>query len=334
METSVIVIALKQSNKGEPQPAMDKITQDMKYRHSIVKYALSQGVSKASRKYNKSRSYIYFWLKRYDGEIRSLSCQSRCPKNHPNQHSQEEIALIRRYQQRNKGLGLYELWFKLREHGYGRHYVSLYRVMRREGLLRQKGEKKKKYKAQAYEQMQYAGQRIQVDVKVVPGYCIVDNNWKKYYQYTTIDEYSRLRYLEAFQTADTFSSATFIEHVITWFSKKGIQIECVQTDNGVEFTKRFLRTKDEQNYSLFETILAQKNIRHKLIKPYTPRHNGKVERSHKEDQKRLYNKAKFFSFEDFKKQLRRHNQRTNHIPMKPLNFLSPVQFLSLSVQYV
>ena len=54
METSVIVIALKQSNKGEPQPAMDKITQDMKYRHSIVKYALNQGVSKASRKYNKS----------------------------------------------------------------------------------------------------------------------------------------------------------------------------------------------------------------------------------------------------------------------------------------
>jgi transposase InsO family protein len=313
---------------------MDKITQDMNYRHSLVKYALSQGVNKASRKYDKSRSYIYFWLKRYNGDISSLACRSRRPKHHPQEHTQEEIALIHLYQKRNKELGLYELWFKLRKQGYTRHYVSLFRVMRREGLVRQKTDKKKKYEAQAYEQMQYAGERIQVDVKVVPRGCIEDQNWKRYYQYTAIDEYSRLRYLEAFQTADTFSSATFIEHAISWFKQKGIQVECVQTDNGVEFTKRFLKTKDEQNKSLFETLLAQKGIRHKLIKPYTPRHNGKVERSHKEDQKRLYNRAKFYSFEDFKKQLRRHNQRTNNIPMRPLKFLSPVQFLSLNVQYV
>ena len=313
---------------------MDKITQDMNYRHSLVKYALSQGVNKASRKYDKSRSYIYFWLKRYNGDISSLACRSRRPKHHPQEHTQEEIALIHRYQKRNKELGLYELWFKLRKQGYTRHYVSLFRVMRREGLVRQKTDKKKKYEAQAYEQMQYAGERIQVDVKVVPRGCIEDQNWKRYYQYTAIDEYSRLRYLEAFQTADTFSSATFIEHAISWFKQKGIPVECVQTDNGVEFTKRFLKTKDEQNKSLFETLLAQKGIRHKLIKPYTPRHNGKVERSHKEDQKRLYNRAKFYSFEDFKRQLRRHNQRTNNIPMRPLKFLSPVQFLSLNVQYV
>jgi len=77
MEASVIAIALVQNKKGKPQPAMDKITQDMKYRLSLVKYALTHGVSKASRKYNKSRSYIYFWLKRYDGDIRSLAYRSR-----------------------------------------------------------------------------------------------------------------------------------------------------------------------------------------------------------------------------------------------------------------
>lgn len=313
---------------------MDKITQDMKYRHSLVKFALSQGVSKASRKYNKSRSYIYFWLQRYDGDISSLASQSRGPKQHPNQHTQAEIALIRRYWNRNKELGLYELWFKLRKRGYCRHYVSLFRVLRREGLVRHKKHKKKTYRPQAYEQMQYAGQRVQVDVKVVPRDCVVGNHWRKYYQYTAIDEFSRLRYLEGFQTADTFSSAVFIQNAIAWFRKQGIQVECVQTDNGVEFTKRFLKTKEDENLSLFETVLRDKGIKHKLIKPYTPRHNGKVERSHKEDQKRLYANALFYSFEDFKKQLRRHNQRTNHIPMRPLKFLSPVQFLSQTVQYV
>ncbi len=334
MEVSVIVIAHKQNKKEKSQPAMDKITQDMKYRHSLVKYALNHGVTKASRKYNRCRSYIYFWLKRYDGDIRSLACRSRRPKHHPNQHSEEEIALIRRYHKRNKDLGLYELWFKLRKQGYRRHYVSLFRVLRREGLLRQKKNKKKPYKAQAYEQMQYPGQRIQVDVKVVPKACIVDENWERYYQYTAIDEFSRLRYLEGFQTADTFSSAVFIEHAIAWFKSREIEVECVQTDNGFEFTKRFQKTKDEDNLSLFEAVLRDKGIKHKLIRPYTPRHNGKVERSHKEDQKRFYNKSTFYSFEDFKRQLRRHNQRSNHIPMRPLKFLSPIQFLSQTVQYV
>ena len=52
------------------------ITQDMAYRQSLMKYTEKYGVSRASRKYNKSRSYIYFWKKRYDGSMESLLCLS------------------------------------------------------------------------------------------------------------------------------------------------------------------------------------------------------------------------------------------------------------------
>ncbi len=69
---------------------MDKITQSMKYRNSLVKYALEHGVSKASRKYNKSRSYIYFWIKRFDGEITSLAYKSRLPHHHPAAQNAED----------------------------------------------------------------------------------------------------------------------------------------------------------------------------------------------------------------------------------------------------
>ena len=62
---------------------MNSITQDMKYRQSLLTYAQKYGVSRASRKYNKSRSYIYFWLARYDGSLQSLACQSRRPHSHP-----------------------------------------------------------------------------------------------------------------------------------------------------------------------------------------------------------------------------------------------------------
>ncbi len=56
---------------------MSSITQDMKYRQSLLSFAQRHGVSKASRKYNKARSYIYFWLNRYDGSLESLACRSR-----------------------------------------------------------------------------------------------------------------------------------------------------------------------------------------------------------------------------------------------------------------
>lgn len=83
--------------------------------------------------------------------------------------------------------------------------------------------------------------------------------------------------------------------------------------------------------TLFEATAAQLGIRHKLIRPYSPRHNGKVERSHREDQKRFYDCHSFFSLDDFSKQLTVHNRRTNNIPMSPLHWISPSQF---AVQYV
>ncbi|MFU0831473.1 MAG: Integrase catalytic domain-containing protein [Oscillospiraceae bacterium] len=85
----------------------------------------------------------------------------------------------------------------------------------------------------------------------------------------------------------------------------------------------------------FEATAAQLHIRHKLIRPYTPRHNGKVERSHREDPKRFYNKHHFYSLADFENQLSIYLCRSNNMPMRPLHWLSPSEFLqSHTVQYV
>ena len=100
----------------------------------------------------------------------------------------------------------------------------------------------------------------------------------------------------------------------------------MQTDNGFEFTNRFSNSKRELP-TLFETTAASLNIRHKLIRPYTPRHNGKVERSHREDQKRFYDTHAFYSLADFGGQLAAHQSRSNNMPMRPLSWLSPNEFL-------
>ena len=120
----------------------------MAYRQSLMKYAENYGVSRASRKYNKSRSYIYFWKARWDGSVASLACQSRRPHSHPNQHTEAELKLIRDMRRRNPHLGMVELWRRLRQRGYTRRPESLFRVMRKLGLFSSK-EKKPAYKPRA-----------------------------------------------------------------------------------------------------------------------------------------------------------------------------------------
>jgi len=297
-----------------------------------MKYAEKNGVSKASRKYNKSRSYIYFWRARYDGSQESLACKSRRPHSHPNQHTEEELTLIRNLRRRNPHLGMIELWLRAKKRGYTRRPESLFRLMRRLGMV-PVPPVKKKYIPKPYEQMQYPGQRVQFDVKVVPRACIADPQLRLF-QYTAIDEYSRLRYLGAYEEQSTYSSADFLRKAVAFFARRGITVECVQTDNGFEFTNRF-HNKNPSIPTLFEKTATELGIRNKYIRPYTPRHNGKVERSHREDQKLFYNTHSFYSLSDFNTQLAIHQNRTNSRPMRPLNWLNPRQALSaFSVQYV
>ena len=310
---------------------MATITQDMNYKQSLMKYAAAHGVSKASRKYNRARSYIYFWLKRWDGNVESLRPEPRRPHHHPNQHTPAELKLIHDIRRRNPKLGMVEFWCKLRARGYSRCIESLWRVLKREGLIAVK--EKDPYTPKPYQQMTHPGERIQIDVKVVPRKCIADPDLRLF-QYTAIDEYSRYRILGAYPEQTTYSSYLFLLRVVDEFKRKGVKVECVQTDNGFEFTHRFGR-QESKRLSMFEEALSLLNIRHKFIRPFTPRHNGKVERSHREDQKRFYDSHSFFSLADFGEQLAVHQRRSNSIPMRPLHWNSPKEFLkSFTVQHV
>lgn len=308
---------------------MNTITQTMKFRQAIIEYSLKYGVTKAAIRYKVNRQYVYRWRKRYDGTLQSLADKSHKPHHHPNQHTDDELKLISDMRKRNPNAGLVVFWVKLRQRGYTRSITGLYRVLRKKGQMAIKPPNPK-YIAKPYEKMLYPGQRVQIDVKVVPSACIVgDAKGKKFYQYTAIDEYSRFRYLEAFEEHSSYSSAMFVEHLVKKFR---FPIECIQTDNGQEFTKR-LGTSKQPTPTMFEKKLAELGICHKLIKPYTPRHNGKVERSHRKDNEYFYATHTFYSFDDFAKQLKVHNYKYNKFPMRPLNWRSPQEYINAFVRY-
>ena len=302
---------------------MKTITQTMRFRQALVEYSLKNGVTKAAIRYKVNRQYVYRWRKRYDGTLQSLADKSHRPYHHPNQHTPEELKLIADMRKRNSNAGLVVFWVKLRQRGYSRSITGLYRVLRKQGQMAVKPPNPK-YIPKPYEKMLYPGQRVQIDVKVVPAACIVgDAQGEKFYQYTAIDEYSRFRYLEAFKEQSSYSSAVFVEHLLKKFPFK---IEWIQTGNGHEFTKTYGNTKNPTP-TMFETKLLQHGIRHKLIKVYTPRHNGKVESSHRKDNEYFYATHKFYSFGDFAKQLKVHNYKYNKFPMRPLNWKAPADYI-------
>lgn len=302
---------------------MNTITQDMRFKQAVIEYTLKHGVTTAAIRYKTSRQNIYRWRKKYDGTVHSLAEGSHRPHSHPNQHTEEEIKLVKNIRRRNPHAGLVVFWVKLRQRGYTRSISGLHKL-----LCRIDGKPVKlpnpKYIPKPYEQMQYPGQRMQIDVKFVPQACIVgQEDGTKWYQYTFIDEYSRFRYLEAFEENSTYSSTQFLKHVVEKFP---FAIECVQTDNGFEFTNE-MGNSQKKPLTMFEKTLAQLGIRHKKIRPFTPRHNGKVERSHRKDNEYFYADHKFYSFVDFAKQLAVHQRKYNLFPIRPLNWLSPLQVL-------
>ena len=114
----------------------NNITQKLKYKESVVKYSYKFGVTKAAIVYCECKRTIYRWRKKYDGSLESLKDKSRRPHYHPNQHTKEEIKLIKDYKRTNKDTGLVVLWVKLREAGYKRTIQGLYYAMRRMGIYK------------------------------------------------------------------------------------------------------------------------------------------------------------------------------------------------------
>ena len=95
----------------------------------------------------------------------------------------------------------------------------------------------------------------------------------------------------------------------------------IQTDNGFEYANTAKKSR-AQVHPLDE-LCSRLGITHQLIRPRTPRHNGKVERSHRNDNQRFYQYLKFFSLDDLRIQGKRYLRRSNDIPMSVLYYKTP-----------
>ena len=286
---------------------------------SVEMYRRTKDISFVCRRYHVSKASLMRWNKRYDGTRESLESKSHRPHTpHPNAHTEKELKWIRNYHRRNPDISVNEMYGKLREKkAYSRHPGSLYRVFVRLGYRKKVESTKKKSKHKGkYDTPTTIGKKWQMDVKYVPSACYSGKDDQQFYQYTVVEEASRKRFIFAYKEHSSYSTLDFVKRAITYF---GYAPNIIQTDNGGEFTHT-AKTKRIHPLDLF---CARYNIVHKLIIPKTPWHNGKVERSHRNDQERFYNYLKFYSFEDLQAQMKHYLNRSNDIPMAVLGWKSP-----------
>src|SRR5699024_6223838 len=163
----------------------------MRFRQRVVKYAIKyNNNAKAARRYHTSRQQVQRWRKKYDGTIQSIDNKSRRPYSHPNQHTQEELDLIKHKYRYHGHEGYAQVYRKLMDAGYTRTYDSMCRQIRKMKLVKPE-KKQKSYPKSRYEKVTatYLGERVQIDIKFVPIDCIgFSSNYSRYYQITAIDE--------------------------------------------------------------------------------------------------------------------------------------------------
>lgn len=298
------------------------ITEEMRFREKVVKFAIKHGNNaEAARRYHTSRQQVQRWRIKYDGTTKSLANKSTRPKSHPNQHTEEELKLIKEKHKRFAFEGLAQVYRKLLDAGYTRSFGSMQRQLR--NIKAKPQHKAKRYPKSKFTPLKgtFPGEFVEIDIKFVPSTCIgFSSDFHRYYQITAIDLFSRKRVLKLVAENSTWETSNFLYDLE---KEMGFKIRTVQTDNGREFCN-----DENQPKSRFELVLEQLGIEHKRTRPYSPWQNGVVERSHRVDDNIFYSKRRFSSEEELRKSFERYATRTNNISKTVLKFKTPNEIVT------
>lgn len=270
-----------------------------------------------------SKRSLERWVSLYKKHgLEDLIPESTAPKTQPNEtpiRLKEEVITLRK----QTGLCAKKLHWRLKKQGVVIHERTVGKIIKKENLVRKYRVKKVKYKYLRAERQ--PGELLEMDVKYVPGAIA----GLKYYQYTVIDTASRWRHLEVFDEQSTHHAIRMMEIVRTKFP---YPIKAIKTDNHSTFTNYYVGTGKRSDLTVktihaLDQWCAGHNIIHYLIDPGKPAQNGTVERSHREDQQKFYERNKFRSVGDLKKKIRLWNEYYNNLEHCGLDGRTPNEVL-------
>ena len=203
----------------------------------VLKYAKEYGNNSiAYNFFGVKKSTFYKWKKAYDehGE-EGLLRKKPTPRTFPNQIKQEIVNKVLELRKEHR-LGTWRIkWYLERYHDIFISESSVYRILKRHNI----GRLDRKVTRRAMHSIRYEkeipGHHVQVDVKFL---IFQDANGHKIkrFQYTAIDDATRIRALKIYEKHNQLSSIDFINYVVDKFP---FRINTIQTDNGHEFQSKF-----------------------------------------------------------------------------------------------
>lgn len=270
------------------------------------------------------------WKKAYEAAgLNGLRPESTQPKTQKVETSialKEQVIALRK----QTGLCALKLHWRLKKQGIHIHERTIGKILKKEGLVRKYRVKKVKYKYLRAERQ--PGELMEMDVKYVPGAI----QGLKYYQYTVIDTATRWRHLEVFDEQSTYHAIRMMEIVKEKFP---YPIRAIKTDNHSTFTNYYLGTGKRSDLTVktihaLDNWCAEHQITHYLIDPGKPAQNGTIERSHREDEEKFYQRHHFKTKSDLKRRLRAWNEYYNDMEHCGLDGKTPNEVLFRKVTNV
>ena len=233
-------------------------------------------VALTCRYFGISRQLYYIWLRRYHADgPEGLRPRSRRPKTSPNATHTEVVGKIV-YLRQSYHFGPAKIAMYLRRyHDITISQSGVWRILKRLELNRLPASQRHQRRDRRWKRYEkpLPGHRVQIDVKFIAPITAVAGRRTKYYQFTAIDDCTRLRVLRIYPQLNQKTAIQFVDYVL---ARLPFRVEIIQTDNGPEFG------------SSFHYHVLDKGVGHTYIKPRTPRLNGKVERSHRIDAEEFY----------------------------------------------
>ena len=260
----------------------------LRFKLLVLELATHFGPTETCRDFEVPSSTFYEWKKAFkrDG-IAGLKRKKPIAFSHPRKVSQDVVDKVL-YIRRSYQLGPERImWYLERYHGINISESSVYRILKRHKVnLLAKTAPRRAIHTKRYAKS-VPGHHIQVDVKFL---TLKDEEGRKIrrFQYTAIDDATRIRALKIYQRHTQKNAIDFIKYVVDKFP---FRIHTIRTDRGHEFQ------------ALFHWYVEDQGMRHVYIKPRSPQLNGKVERSHRSDQEEFYQLLSYKDDVDLNKKL-------------------------------
>lgn len=273
----------------------------------IKLYQETNNAGLVCRRCGISRPTLRKWWRRFQNSGQDgLKELSRRPLYSPNRKVfEKETKWISELRKRRLGSRRIQSEL-LRNHAFCLSRATLFKILRQLNLPPLKKSRILRKHRHRYERP-IPGDRIQMDTcKIAPGL----------YQYTAVDDCTRIRCLALFDRRTAANSLIFLEQII---EEMPFPIQRIQTDRGLEFFA----------YK-FQERLKKYAIKFRPIKPRSPHLNGKVERSQRTDLEEFYPtvdlkdpelKKKLQEWQDYYNEFRPHGSLNGKTPWEKWNDL-------------